>query len=101
MLGIFAVLCGIVGIISSWTEASGHSKALQKMGRKEALQEAAWEELKAHAPAKDKDIDLTYIPVDQVTMKRKNGDLMVLYGLLPEIAIKAYEDIHREYSMNR
>ncbi len=101
MLGIFAVLCGIVGIISSWTEAAKHSEALRKMGEKEALREAAWEELKAHAPAKDKEIDLTYIPVDQTTMKRKNGDLMVLYDLLPEIAIQAYDKIHREYSMNR
>ncbi|MBQ5951399.1 MAG: hypothetical protein IJL66_04580 [Lachnospiraceae bacterium] len=52
-------------------------------------------------PKKDKDIDLTYIPVDQKTMQRKNGDLMILYDLLPEIALQAYDRVHREYSMNR
>lgn len=101
MLGAFAVICGVLGLVSKWKDASERSEELRKMGEKEALYEEAWEELKTHAPKKDKDIDLTYIPVDQKTMQRKNGDLMILYDLLPEIALQAYDRVHREYSMNR
>jgi len=39
--------------------------------------------------------DLTYIPVNGKSLKRKNGDLMILYGLLPEIAVEAWKRMHK------
>jgi hypothetical protein len=46
------------------------------------------------APKKDDINDITYIPVDEKTLARKNGDLMVLYDLVPEIAVEAHKRIH-------
>ena len=46
------------------------------------------------APKKHDINDITYIPVDEETLARKNGDLMILYDLLPEIAIEAHKRIH-------
>ena len=38
--------------------------------------------------------DITYIPVDEETLARKNGELMIRYDLLPEIAFAAHKRIH-------
>ena len=46
------------------------------------------------APKKNDINDITYIPVNEETLARKNGDLMILYELLPEIAIEAHKRIH-------
>ena len=46
------------------------------------------------APKKNDINDISYIPVDEKTLARKNGDLMILYDLLPEIAIEAHKRIH-------
>ncbi len=50
-----------------------------------------------HAPKKYKNNDVTYIPITSRTLSMKNGDLMVMYKLLPEIAVKAYDLIHSEH----
>ena len=62
----------------------------------EALEEAAWDVFTAEAPKKEDVNDLTYIPVNEKTLRRKNGDLMVLYKLLPEIAVEAWKRLHAE-----
>ena len=62
----------------------------------EALEEAAWDVYLAEAPKKEGQNDLTYIPVNEKTLARKNGDLMILYRLLPEIAVEAWKRIHGE-----
>ena len=43
-----------------------------------------------------KKCSLTYIPISEKTLRRKNGDLMILYHLLPEIAVEAWNRIHPE-----
>ena len=48
------------------------------------------------APKKEDMNDLTYIPVNEKTRSRKNGDLMILYNLLPEIAVQAWKHLHPE-----
>ena len=45
-------------------------------------------------PRKNGEEDLTYIPVDSETLSRKNGDLMILYDLIPDIAKEAFRRIH-------
>ena len=66
------------------------------MTREEGLRSCAWECMIQGAPKKNDVNDITYIPVDETTLARKNGDLMILYDLLPEIAVQAYEKIHAE-----
>lgn len=48
----------------------------------------------AEAPKKENENDLTYIPINEQTLRRKNGDLMILYDLLPEIAVQAWNRLH-------
>ena len=48
------------------------------------------------APKKENENDLSYIPVNEKTLARKNGDLMILYHLLPEIAVEAWNKLHKE-----
>lgn len=62
----------------------------------EAEAHAAWACFLDSAPKKSDINDLTYIPVNEETLARKNGDLMILYDLLPEIAVEAHKRIHGE-----
>ncbi|MDO4489994.1 MAG: hypothetical protein Q4B85_02820 [Lachnospiraceae bacterium] len=94
-LGVAAVVCGIFGIYDTVKNGAAHGRAFRAMSSEEALEEAAWEVLQAQAPKKSEDSDLTYIPVNKKTLSMKNGDLMICYDLLPEIAVKAY-DLIRE-----
>ena len=72
-----------------------HATAV-KVPEAEALQEAAWDVFIAEAPKNEDVNDLTYIPVNEKTRSRKNGDLMILYNLLPEIAVEAWKRLHPE-----
>lgn len=96
-LAVSAIACGVLGTAGAVLDAGRRRAELSGMGEAEALRESAWSVLTDRAPKKDKDIDLTYIPVDAKSMDRKNGDLMILYDLLPRIAVQAYERIHQEY----
>ena len=58
------------------------------------MEQCAWECLVDGAPKKNDVNDITYIPINGKTLERKNGDLMILYDLLPEIAIEAHKRIH-------
>ena len=94
LLGLAAVLCGILGIIPSVSQAVKKARVWRTLPREQALSQAAFEAAVRHAPAKDGDTDLTYIPVNDETLRRKNGDLMILYHLLPEIAVQAHKILH-------
>ena len=94
MLGLAAIACGLIGIISKIAEGRTRSAQLKAMKGDKALETAAWDVVKLHAPKKYQDSDLTYIPVTPDVRRMKNGDIMIEYKLLPEIAVKAYEMIH-------
>ncbi len=96
LLGIAALICGVLGIYDALRKAKEKSLALRALPEAEALEEAAWDVFEAEAPKKEDQNDLTYIPVNDKTLSRKNGDLMVLYHLLPEIAVEAWKRIHSQ-----
>lgn len=74
--------------------ATRKKRELLAMPKEKALYRCAWECMVDGAPKKNDVNDITYIPVDEETLARKNGDLMILYDLLPEIAIEAHKRIH-------
>ena len=94
LLGIAALICGVLGIIDAMQKAKEKSCSLKALSQAEALEEAAWDVFVAEAPKKEDINDLTYIPVNEKTLSRKNGDLMILYHLLPEIAVEAWKRLH-------
>ena len=83
-------LCLYYGIYS----AGARKREMSALSREDALYRCAWECLIDGAPKKNDINDITYIPVDEETLARKNGDLMILYDLLPEIAVQAHKRIH-------
>ncbi|MCQ2511361.1 MAG: hypothetical protein MJ116_12975 [Lachnospiraceae bacterium] len=91
LFGLAAFVCGLFGIYEAIRNGRKHRLDFQTMTKEEALEEAAWELLLANAPKKSEDSDLSYIPVNKKTLSMKNGDLMIAYDLLPEIALKAYD----------
>ena len=96
LLGIAALICGVLGIYDVLKKAKEKSASLRALPEAEALEEAAWDVFVAAAPKKEDVNDLTYIPVNEKTRSRKNGDLMILYHLLPEIAVEAWKHLHPE-----
>ena len=96
LLGIAALICGILGVYDALRRAKEKAAALRALPEAESLEEAAWDVFVAKAPKKEDINDLTYIPVNEKTRSRKNGDLMILYNLLPEIAVEAWKRLHPE-----
>ena len=96
LLGIAALICGALGIYAALHKAKEKDRALRALPETEALEEAAWDVFEAEAPKKEDQNDLTYIPINEKTLSRKNGDLMILYHLLPEIAAEAWKKIHSQ-----
>ncbi|MBQ1369056.1 MAG: hypothetical protein IIY45_13390 [Firmicutes bacterium] len=112
-LGIAAVICGVLAIYENVKLARERQKELSSLPEDKALEKAAWNLALARLPKKEQnsssrqdtrlkkrmvehsDIDLTYIPITEETLARKNGDLMILYNLLPEIALEAHKRIHK------
>lgn len=94
LLGIAALVCGVLGIWDALQKANEKSRSLRMLPKPEALEETAWDVYIAEAPKKEGVNDLTYIPVNRKTMQWKNGDLMILYKLLPEIAVQAWNRLH-------
>lgn len=80
--------------------ATRKKRELLALSGEEALYRCAWECMVDGAPKKYDINDITYIPVDEETLARKNGDLMILYDLLPEIAIEAHKRIHGQAEEN-
>lgn len=96
VMGAAGILCGVLGIASTLRTAEKRRAAFAALPPQEAERQAAWACLLEVLPKKDGENDLTYIPLDERTMEMKNGDLMLAYDLLPAVAVKAWELIHRE-----
>lgn len=94
LFGAGGVVCGILGIVSTVREAAFRRSRYGALPEEEALEKAAWEVAVHCAPRKSGDHDLTYLPITPETMKLKNGDLMVAYDLLPQIAVQAWNAMH-------
>lgn len=96
LLGLAALACGALGIYDALHKAKEKAASLRALPEQEALTEAAWDVYTAEAPKKENENDMSYIPVNEKTLARKNGDLMILYHLLPEIAVEAWNKLHKE-----
>lgn len=94
LLGLAGLVCGVLGFVDGLKGSSQRRKEYAALSDEAALARAAWECLLDSAPKKDGENDLTYIPVNERTLAMKNGDLMIEYELLPEIAVKAYGLLH-------
>ncbi len=94
MVGLAALVCGVLGNISTYKKNKAVRVSYKSLTHEQQLAKAAWECALAHAPSKDDINDLTYIPVNEGTLNLKNGDLMVLYKLLPAIAVEAHKQLH-------
>lgn len=99
VLAIFAasaILCGSLGIIYTIKENLQKANMYKSMEPQTAKEKAAWELLLETLPKKEGDNDLNYIPINTESLNLKNGNLMILYDLLPAIAKEAHELIHKE-----
>ena len=96
LFGLAALICGVLGIWDAVKKAKEKDRALRALPEAEALEEAAWDVFLSESPKKEDQNDLTYIPIDDKTLRRKNGDLMILYHLLPEIAVEAWKRLHTQ-----
>jgi hypothetical protein len=96
LFGLAALICGVLGIWDAVKKAKEKNRVLRAMPETEALEESAWDIFLSEAPKKEDQNDLTYIPINEKTLRRKNGDLMLLYHLLPEIAVEAWNRLHKE-----
>ena len=96
LLGLAGIACGIMGSISTVQTEKRLAGEYRKLTMDEQLQRAAWETAKGAVPKKNGDNDVTYIPVTEATLRLKNGDLMIIYDLLPAIAKQAWEILHGE-----
>lgn len=94
LLGLGMLVCGGLYIFGTVRDANAKTQELKALPMEKALYRCAWECLVDGAPKKYDINDITYIPIDEETLSRKNGDLMLLYDLLPEIAIEAHKRIH-------
>lgn len=94
LMGLAAIVCGVFGLIATIQSAKKHQQIYDGLNTDQALRLAAWEILLENAPKKSVDADLTYIPINEKNLAAKNGDLMIWYDLLPEIAIEAHRLLH-------
>lgn len=94
LAGLGLLVGSILCLYGGLQSANRKKRDLLVLSEEEALYQCAWECLTDAAPKKQDINDITYIPVDEKTLARKNGDLMILYDLLPEIAIQAHKRIH-------
>ena len=96
LTGLGAVIGGALCLLSGLQTATARKRSLDALGREAALAQCAWECMVDGAPKKYDVNDITYIPINEETLARKNGDLMLLYDLLPQIAVQAHKRIHGE-----
>ena len=94
LAGLGALIGGGLVLLGQMQAVTRARRELLAMPREEGLRHCAWQCLLDGAPKKQDVNDLTYIPVDEKTLARKNGDLMILYDLVPAIAVEAHRRIH-------
>ena len=92
--GLGMLIGGGLCLYGGLKRANAKKIQLLMLSDEEAMEQCAWEAMVDGAPKKNDINDITYIPVNEKTLARKNGDLMILYELLPEIAIEAHKRIH-------
>lgn len=95
LCGVAGVICGILGIGCTAREGRQRRVIYNGLTEEKALKKAAWEVIEDCADHKCGDHDLSYIPITPETLKLKNGDLMVCYGLLPDTAVQAWNILHQ------
>ncbi|MCR5289482.1 MAG: hypothetical protein K6E51_05775 [Treponema sp.] len=96
MVGMAAIFCSITVLYSKLQKSIQLKKELESVDINEALEKAAWLCVLKAVPKKYEDNDLSYIPINKKTLALKKGDLMVLYNLLPQIAVQAYDMMHAD-----
>ena len=99
VMGILILILTYTLLKGQWVYAALGAAAIicvSSLPEKKALYQAAWSVFVQNSPSKDGDADISYIPIDEDTLRRKNGDLMILYKLLPAIAVEAYNKIHQK-----
>lgn len=94
--GLGLLIGGGLCLFGGLKRANARKLQLLMLSDEEAMEQCAWECMVDGAPKKNDINDITYIPVNEKTLARKNGDLMILYDLLPEIAIEAHKRIHEK-----
>ena len=94
LLGLGLLACGVLGSVGTIQAGQKAKNRFASLPHDKALSAAAWECFLEAAPKKNDINDITYIPINEETLARKNGDLMILYDLLPEIAVQAHRRIH-------
>lgn len=94
LAGLGALIGGGLILMGKLQAATRAQRELLALDREEGLYNCAWECMVDGAPKKNDINDITYIPVDEKTLARKNGDLMILYDLVPQIAIQAHKRLH-------
>lgn len=96
LFGVGMAVCGITCLYGNIRNRTAKKREMEAVSEAEALQRCAWECMIDGAPKKNDINDISYIPVNEQTLARKNGDLMILYDLLPEIAVEAHKRIHAD-----
>ena len=94
LAGLGLLVGGGLCLIGGLQTATARKLKFSALSKEDGLYRSAWECMIDGAPKKNDINDITYIPVDEKTLARKNGDLMILYDLVPEIAIQAHKRIH-------
>ena len=94
LCGAAAAVGGLLGIAGTVREQQRRRRRYRGLSEAQALENAAWKAAVRCAPHKCGDHDLTYIPDTADTLAMKNGDLMLCYELLPEIAVQAWNILH-------
>lgn len=94
LAGLGLLVGGGLCLLGGLQTATARKREFSALSKEDGLYRGAWECLIDGAPKKHDINDITYIPVDETTLARKNGDLMILYDLVPEIAIQAHKRIH-------
>ena len=96
LLGLGLIAGGGLCLYGNLRSATAQKRELLSLGKEAAMRRCAWACMLEGAPKKNDINDITYIPIDETTLSRKNGDLMILYDLLPEIAVEAHKRIHQQ-----
>ena len=96
LAGLGALIGGGLILLGQLQTATRAKRELLALPREEGLYRCAWQCMIDGAPSKNDVNDITYIPVDEETLRRKNGDLMILYDLVPAIAVEAHKRIHAD-----
>ncbi len=95
-LGPIALFSGAAGTFSEIKRILEQKKFLSSKAYEERLKISAWQCALKTAPKKFNENDLTYIPINEKTLKLKPEELSEEYNLLPAISKKAFNIITKK-----